>query len=101
MNFEGVWVHNKCFDTLPKNSIATGETLADGRKVYTTKDANGNAIEVYPGKDGRWYDLNTTKPTYDVNVNNVVKGSPNYKLLNEPPANSHVKLSNGTEFKTN
>lgn len=44
-NFEGMWLHNNCFDELPKNAKPTGETLADGRKVYTTVDANGNAIK--------------------------------------------------------
>lgn len=101
MNFEGVRAHNNCFDELPKNAKPTGETLADGRKVYTTVDANGNEIKIYPGLEGRWYDLNKFSPTFKVDVNNVINGSTKYKLLNDPPANSHFKLSNGTEFKTN
>lgn len=64
LNFEGVWVHNNCFDELPKNAKPTGETLADGRKVYTTLDANGNEIKVYPGLEGRWYDLEIHAPTF-------------------------------------
>lgn len=37
----------------------------------------------------------------DVDMAKVTKGSPEYNILNAPPPNSHVKLSNGTEFKTN
>ena len=37
----------------------------------------------------------------EVDVTKASKGTPEYKILNEPPPNSQVKLSNGTEFKTN
>lgn len=37
----------------------------------------------------------------EVDLAKVSKGTPEYKLLNEPPPNSQVKLSNGSEFKTN
>ncbi|WP_295857394.1 hemagglutinin repeat-containing protein, partial [uncultured Xylophilus sp.] len=37
----------------------------------------------------------------EVDVANVTKGTPEYNILNAPPPNSQVKLSNGTEFKTN
>lgn len=37
----------------------------------------------------------------EVDVSKATKGSPEYNILNSPPPNSHVKLSNGTEFKTN
>ncbi|MGH8383470.1 filamentous hemagglutinin N-terminal domain-containing protein [Pseudomonas sp.] len=37
----------------------------------------------------------------EVDVAKASKGTPEYKILNEPPPNSQVKLSNGTEFKTN
>jgi filamentous hemagglutinin len=37
----------------------------------------------------------------EVDVVNVTKGTPEYNILNAPPPNSQVKLSNGTEFKTN
>ncbi|MCM2131775.1 DNA/RNA non-specific endonuclease [Larsenimonas rhizosphaerae] len=37
----------------------------------------------------------------EVNVAKASKGTPEYKILNEPPPNSQVKLNNGTEFKTN
>jgi hypothetical protein len=42
-----------------------------------------------------------TKKTYEVDVNSSTKGTPGYETLNNPPANAHVKLSNGTEFVTN
>ncbi|MCD5361143.1 hemagglutinin repeat-containing protein [Chromobacterium aquaticum] len=37
----------------------------------------------------------------EVDVGTAIKGTSGYKLLNDPPPNTHVKLSNGTEFKTN
>jgi filamentous hemagglutinin len=37
----------------------------------------------------------------EVNVANATKGTPEYNILNAPPPNSQIKLSNGTEFKTN
>jgi filamentous hemagglutinin len=37
----------------------------------------------------------------EVDLANVTKGTPEYNILNVPPPNSQVKLSNGTEFKTN
>lgn len=37
----------------------------------------------------------------EVDVTNVTKGTPEYNILNAPPPNSKIKLSNGTEFKTN
>lgn len=36
-----------------------------------------------------------------VDTSKSQKGSKEYEILNNPPANSHVKLDNGTEFKTN
>jgi len=37
----------------------------------------------------------------EVDVAKATKGTPEYGLLNDPPPNTQVKLSNGTEFKTN
>lgn len=37
----------------------------------------------------------------EVDITKASKGTPEYNILNEPPPNSQVKLSNGTEFKTN
>ncbi|GJI97212.1 hypothetical protein RugamoR57_39300 [Duganella caerulea] len=39
--------------------------------------------------------------TVEVDIAKVAKGTSEYKTLNEPPPNTHVKLSNGTEFTTN
>lgn len=39
--------------------------------------------------------------TIEVRVENSKRGSKEYEILNNPPANSHVKLNNGIEFKTN
>ncbi|MBO0612730.1 DNA/RNA non-specific endonuclease [Thiothrix fructosivorans] len=40
-------------------------------------------------------------PIIEVKTSNAVKGTSEYEVLNSPPANTHVKLDNGTEFKTN
>ncbi|WNW12252.1 DNA/RNA non-specific endonuclease [Pseudomonas sp. DTU_2021_1001937_2_SI_NGA_ILE_001] len=34
-------------------------------------------------------------------MSSASKGTPGYKVLNDPPPSSQIKLSNGTEFKTN
>ncbi|WP_171500277.1 DNA/RNA non-specific endonuclease, partial [Acinetobacter portensis] len=39
--------------------------------------------------------------TIEVKVENSKKGTKEYEILNNPPSNSHVKLNNGVEFKTN
>ncbi|WP_185814554.1 hemagglutinin repeat-containing protein [Xanthomonas sp. SS] len=43
----------------------------------------------------------TPKAIVNVDVTKASKGTAEYTLLNSPPPNAHVKLSNGTEFKTN
>lgn len=44
---------------------------------------------------------NSSKKEIIVDTSKSQKGSKEYEILNNPPANSHVKLDNGTEFKTN
>ncbi|PST17643.1 hypothetical protein C7U61_18650 [Rhizobium sp. JAB6] len=39
--------------------------------------------------------------TQRVDVSRATRGTPEYDLLNDPPANTTVELSNGTKFKTN
>ena len=45
-------------------------------------------------------DQNSRK-SYDVDVSKVEKNTTSYEILNDPPPNAQVKLSNGTSFKTN
>ncbi|PIM55215.1 hypothetical protein CS062_00450 [Roseateles chitinivorans] len=42
-----------------------------------------------------------SKRTYRVDADNAGKGTDGYEVLNNPPSNAHVKISNGTEFVTN
>ena len=44
---------------------------------------------------------NSSKKEIIVDTSKSQKGSKEYEILNNPPANSHVKLDNGKEFKTN
>lgn len=37
----------------------------------------------------------------EVDMTRASNGSPEYKILNDPPPNSLIKMSNGTEFRTN
>ncbi|MFW1963109.1 DNA/RNA non-specific endonuclease [Acinetobacter baumannii] len=43
----------------------------------------------------------TTLKVINIKADQAIKGTKEYDILNNPPANSHVKLDNGTEFKTN
>ncbi|MPW73549.1 hypothetical protein D6D90_08690 [Moraxella catarrhalis] len=58
-----VWVHNSCWDNLPKGATATGKTTPDSRKLYTFKDDKGKQVTAYQGSDGRWYDQKVHSPT--------------------------------------
>ncbi|MDO7211697.1 DNA/RNA non-specific endonuclease [Acinetobacter nosocomialis] len=43
----------------------------------------------------------TAPKVINIKADKAKKGTKEYEVLNNPPANSHVKLDNGTEFKTN
>lgn len=43
----------------------------------------------------------TKLASIEVDLAKASKGTPEYSILNDPPPSSQVKLSNGTEFKTN
>ncbi len=79
-------------------SLLPGERLLTLGKVGGTTNALDGLV---------WHD--TLRPVktdvklayVEVDVAKASKGTPEYKILNEPPPNSHVNLSNGTEFRTN
>ncbi|MDO9865814.1 polymorphic toxin-type HINT domain-containing protein, partial [Glaesserella parasuis] len=66
---QGVWVHNDCWNKLPKSAIETGKTTPDGRKLYTFKDEKGNQVTAYQGSDGRYYNPKVYSPNNPINVN--------------------------------
>ncbi|EPG8853588.1 DNA/RNA non-specific endonuclease [Acinetobacter baumannii] len=43
----------------------------------------------------------TTPKVINIKGDQAIKGTKEYDILDNPPANIHVKLDNGTEFKTN
>jgi hypothetical protein len=75
---EGVWVHNDCWSTLPKEAIATGKTTPDGRPLYAFKGADGKQVTAYQGKgeDTKWYGPKIYSPDLPVPRGVEVKSPP-------------------------
>ncbi|MFC7369820.1 DNA/RNA non-specific endonuclease, partial [Vreelandella zhaodongensis] len=46
------------------------------------------------------YNKGSSNRTSQIGASNTGRGVSEYELRNNPPANSHVKLNNGTEFRT-
>jgi hedgehog/intein protein splicing region domain protein len=58
----GIWVHNTdCWDTKPVGAKPTGEFTKDGRSILEVK-IKGEKIQIYEGKDGRFYDIKAYPP---------------------------------------
>lgn len=68
-----------------------------------TVKIDGNDVEVSVagiGNGGKQH-YNSSKQEIIVDTSKSQKGSKEYEILNNPPANSHVRLDNNKEFKTN
>jgi filamentous hemagglutinin len=77
-----------------------GQGLSSEQAKWGATLAEAMAGAILAGKAG-YAKGNVKLASVEVDVAKASKGTPEYKILNEPPPNSQVKLSNGTEFKTN
>lgn len=82
--------------------ILGGAGGAVAGKSNTTK-IDGKDVEVSTagiGSGGNQH-YDSSKKEITVDTSKSKKGSKEYEILNNPPANSHIRLDNGKEFKTN
>ena len=81
------------------------KVLQEGKALYKAGDIAGATAKLKEANIsevvGKVANGGVNLTRVEVDVAYVTKGTPEYNILNAPPPNSQVKLSNGTEFKTN
>ncbi|WP_200962310.1 polymorphic toxin-type HINT domain-containing protein, partial [Pseudovibrio sp. POLY-S9] len=97
------WVHNTCD---PVELLANGgkyldkDTIIGAYGSKFTQQTDGSFSKIGSASSSEISTVGLQVRTR-VEVDKAVKGSTEYELLNNPPADSWIELDNGTNFKTN